>query len=76
MFIFLKLLKFLCFRESKISAYADDLTDLIRGKQDIQHLKGSLEYFGKASVKVNWTKSDALKCGQENKDPSLPGDCS
>lgn len=44
-----------------LSAYADDVTVLIRGNGDIQCLEESLECYGKASsAKVNWAKSDAL----------------
>ncbi len=56
----------------KLSAYADDVTVIIRDQSDIQVLKQALEFYGKASsAVVNWGKSDALWCGF--KGPKLPG---
>ncbi len=44
----------------KLSAYADDVTVIIRDQSDIQVLKQALEFYGKASsAVVNWGKSDA-----------------
>lgn len=56
---------------TKLSAYADDITVLIRG--DVKVVKYALECYGKASsAKINRRKSDAVWCGQSVKNPSLP----
>ncbi len=58
----------------KLSAYADDVTVLIKNNSDVQCIKNALECYGKASsAKVNWQKSDALWCGRDFIRPSLPG---
>ncbi len=58
----------------KLSAYADDVTVVIRGDYDVEMVKNALECYGKASsAKVNWCKSDAVWCGQIVKSPALPG---
>ncbi len=45
----------------KLSAYADDVTVVIRGDYDVEMVKNALECYGKASsAKVNWCKSDAV----------------
>ncbi len=42
----------------KISAYADDVTILVRGHADVHFLKDALACYGRASsAKVNWSKS-------------------
>ncbi len=59
----------------KMSAYADDLTVLIRGNQDVNVVKKCLETYEKASsAKVNWGKSVAVWCGHDNNGPILPGE--
>lgn len=58
----------------KVSAYADDITVIIRNDKDVQILERTLECYNKASSgKVNWEKSDTLWCGEDNKKPLLPG---
>jgi len=62
-------------QQIKLSAYADDVTVLIRDQNDVKVLEKALVCYNKAcSAKVNWGKSDALWCGQEPQSPSLPGD--
>jgi hypothetical protein len=62
------------FSNIKLSAYADDVTVIIREQNDIQILKGALECYGKASsAVVNWGKCEALWCGRDFKGPVLPG---
>lgn len=57
----------------KISAYADDITVVLRNGYDVQVLKDILLSYGKASsAKVNWDKSDALWCGVDYNGPQLP----
>lgn len=59
----------------KLSAYADDVTFLIRDQNDVKLLEKAFECYKKAcSAKVTWGKSDALQCGQEPQSPLLPGD--
>lgn len=58
----------------KLSAYADDVTALIRNQNDVECVKMALEcYRNASSAKVNWQKSDALWCGPDFISPSLPG---
>ncbi len=58
----------------KLSAYADDVTVLIKNNSDVQCIKNALVCYGKASyAKVNWQKSDALWCGRDFIRSSLPG---
>ncbi|XDV25251.1 hypothetical protein PO909_029197 [Leuciscus waleckii] len=58
----------------QLSAYADDVTVLIKNHSDVQCLKMALECYGKASsAKINWQKSEAVWCGQDSSSPSLPG---
>ncbi len=58
----------------KLSAYADDVTVLIKNNSDVQCIKNALVCYGKASsAKVNWQKSDALWCGRDFIRPLLPG---
>lgn len=55
---------------TQLSAYADDITIIIREQSDIQVLKWTLDCYGKASsAVVNWSKSDALWCGRISKGP-------
>lgn len=57
----------------KLSAYADDVTVLIRNNEDVRVLKEVLECYSKASsANVNWEKSDALWCGRDFNSPILP----
>ncbi len=58
----------------KVSAYADDITVILRSENDVQVLTDILKSYGKASTaKVNWDKSDALWCGSVSSSPRLPG---
>lgn len=58
----------------KVSAYADDITVVLRNVKDVQVLKEILLSYGKASsAKVNWAKSDAMWCGLDHNTPALPG---
>ncbi len=48
----------------KVSAYADDITVILRSENDVQVLTDILKIYGNASTtKVNWDKSNALWCG-------------
>jgi len=59
----------------KMSAYADDLTVLIRANQDVNVVKKCLETYEKASsAKVNWGQSVAVWCGHDNNGSILPGE--
>ncbi len=50
----------------KLSAYADDITVMVRNSYDIQGLKEALKiYEGASSAKLNWEKTEALWCGSE-----------
>lgn len=52
----------------KLSAYADGVTVLTRGDNDVYVVKHALVCYGKAlSAKVTWSKSDAVWCGQDVK---------
>lgn len=56
----------------KISAYADDVS--VIDHSDVQFLKDTIEQYGKASsARMNWSKSNALWCGQAINGPMLPG---
>jgi len=56
----------------KLSAYADDVTVIIRQQTEFQMLKEALECYGKSSSAVfNWGKWDALWCGRDLKGPVL-----
>ena len=60
-----------------LSAYADDISVLIRNQGDVDNLTESLTLYQKASsAKVNWDKSEALLIGQwtDRQTPKLPGD--
>lgn len=61
----------------KVSAYADDITAVIRHEQDVVSLETALQVYGSASsAKLNWDKTEALWCGsvrRENHLPLLPG---
>ena len=47
-----------------VSAYADDVSVMVRDGQDMQALENSLKvYEGASSAKVNWGKSKALMWG-------------
>lgn len=59
------------------SAYADDLTVLVSGGQDLQTLEESLHmYAGASSARVNWSKSEGLLCGtwRDRVPPQRPED--
>lgn len=59
-----------------VSAYADDVSVMVRDGQDMQALETSLKvYEGASSAKVNWGKSKALLCGAwgDRAPPLLPG---
>lgn len=58
----------------KLSAYADDITVMVRNKYDVQVLKEALKiYEGASSAKLNWEKTEALWCGSERSPlPELP----
>ncbi len=58
----------------KLSAYADDITVMVRNGYDIQGLKEALKiYEGASSAKLNWEKTEALWCGSEGSSlPDLP----
>lgn len=58
----------------KLSAYADDITVIIRNSEDIKIVLENLKCYGRASsAKINWTKSEALWCGSERSNvPQLP----
>lgn len=58
-----------------VTAYADDLTVIIRSEDDISHVFSGLDVFQSASsARVNWNKTDALLLGQwqEENIPHLP----
>jgi len=59
----------------KLSAYADDITLMVRNSHDVQVIKEALKmYEGASSAKLNWQKTEALWCGCErNPLPELPG---
>ncbi len=45
----------------KLSAYADDITLIVRNKHDIQGLKEALKiYEGASSAKLNWKKNRGI----------------
>lgn len=58
----------------KLSAYADDITVIIRNSEDIKVVLENLKCYGRvSSAKINWTKSEALWCGSERSNvPQLP----
>lgn len=57
-----------CYDCVKVSAYADDITVVLRNEHDVQVLADILGSYGKASsAKVNWDKSDALRWGLDYK---------
>lgn len=57
----------------KLTAYADDVTVIIRNREDVNFLKESLESFKKAaSAKINWGKSNTLWCSTNDVGPLLP----
>lgn len=50
----------------KLSAYADDITVIVRNAHDVQVLKEALKiYEGASSAKLNWQKTEALWYGSE-----------
>jgi len=59
----------------KVSAYADDIIVMIKDQNDIMVLKKIIDEFGiNSSAKVNWSKSEALVCGEwDGGPPKLPG---
>lgn len=58
----------------KLSAYADDITFMVRNAHDVQVLKEALKiYEGASSAKLNWQKTEALWYGSEGSSlPELP----
>ncbi|KAI4885436.1 hypothetical protein NFI96_003951 [Prochilodus magdalenae] len=57
----------------QVSAYADDLTVVIRGEQDVESLKEALHVYSRAtSAKLNWAKTEALWCGSQSTGHMLP----
>lgn len=45
----------------KLSAYADDITVMVRNTHDVQVIKEALKiYEGASSAKLNWQKTEAL----------------
>lgn len=59
------------------SAYANDVSVLVRDRQDIQALESSLQAYEIASSdRVNWGKSEAMLCGawRQGRVPQLPGE--
>lgn len=61
-------------KSMKLSAYADDLTVIIKDKEDIQRVLSCIQCYEKASsAKINWGKSEALWCGTTSSIPVLPG---
>ncbi len=58
----------------KLSAYADDVTVIIRNSEDIKVVLENLKCYGRASsAKINWKKGEALWCGPERSNvPQLP----
>lgn len=64
----------------KLSAYADDVTVIIRSNEDVCNLEAALEIYQKASsARVNWKKSTSLLLGQWEEEgrpiPTLPQRC-
>lgn len=62
-----------------VSAYADDVSVLIRSQRDVEHLGDVLSLFQRASsARVNWGKSEAVLVGQwaNRMVPKLPGNLS
>lgn len=63
----------------KLSAYADDVTVIIRSNEDVCNLETALEIYQKASsARINWQKSTSLLLGkwEERACPKLPQHCS
>lgn len=61
-----------------LTAYADDITVIIRSQEDIEHLNMSLDLYQEASsAQVNWNKTNALLLGhwQEESPPHLSQMC-
>ncbi len=57
-----------------LSAYADDITVFITGKEDITILTNIINLYEKASsAKVNWTKSEGFMVGNVQNLPQLSG---
>lgn len=62
----------------KLTAYADDITVIIRSQDDVEHLFSCLNIFQKASsARVNWEKTDTLLLGHwsDQSPPQLPHQC-
>ncbi|KAI4877209.1 hypothetical protein NFI96_028665 [Prochilodus magdalenae] len=61
----------------KLSAYADDVTVVIRNSEDVDALKASLSIYERASsARLNWGKTKAVWCGPRAGGrplPPLPG---
>ena len=58
----------------KLSAYADDLILAVQNQTDVNFLTTTVQSFGEvSSAKVNWSKSEALRVGNELQEVKLPG---
>ena len=60
----------------KMSAYADDITVLVKDQGDLRVLEASLRTYERAvTARVTWEKSEALLCGPwyGQLPPTLPG---
>lgn len=58
-----------------VSAYADDVSVMVKNEKDLQAVVGTLQTYQRASsAKVNWGKSEALLCGvwRKSEVPQLP----
>ncbi len=58
---------------ARLSAYADDVTVIIRSAQDVMDLGVALEVYQKASSsRINWQKCSSLLMGEwENEGPPV-----
>ena len=63
----------------KLTAYADDVTVVVRDEGDVKRISECLGKFQEAtSARINWSKSTALLLGQwlQESPPRLPQQCS
>lgn len=63
---------------TKLAAYADDVTVIIRSTQDVKDLSATLEVYQKASSsRINWEKCASYLIGEwDDRDhPVLPQNC-